>query len=157
MHSECDYYSQAGNGTYWFESRVLAQWYAAPLEPCPFCAVSSDRITLENEQALVFSDGYPVAQGHTLVIPRRHVASILDLGPAEQAAVWDLVSQVRARLADTLRPDAFTIGVNDGAAAGQTVPHAHVHMIPRWHGDVPDPHGGVRWVIPGKAAYWSKP
>lgn len=66
--------------------------------------------------------------------------------------MWDLVGEVRAKLADTLHPDAFTIGVNDGTAAGQTVPHAHVHVIPRWTGDVPDPRGGVRWVIPGKAA-----
>ena len=70
--------------------------------------------------------------------------------------MWDLVSQVRARLVEDLQPDAFTIGVNDGVAAGQTVPHAHVHVIPRWGGDVPDPRGGVRWVIPGKADYWRK-
>ncbi len=114
---------------------------------CPFCAVASDRITLENEHALAFDDGYPVAQRHTLVIPRLHVTSVFDLGPAEQAAVWDLIAQTRAQLADTLRPDAFTIGINDGTAAGQTVPHAHIHLIPRWNGDVPDPRGGVRWVI----------
>lgn len=127
------------------------------LEPCPFCATSPDRFTLENEYSVAFHDGYPVAQGHTVVIPRRHVASVFDLGPAAQAAVWSLVAQVRAQLATAFHPDAFTIGVNDGTAAGQTVPHAHVHIIPRWQGDVPDPRGGVRWVIPDTAAYWGKP
>jgi diadenosine tetraphosphate (Ap4A) HIT family hydrolase len=126
------------------------------LDTCPFCAVSPDRITLENEHALAFRDGYPVSQGHTLVVPRLHDASVFDLGPAEQAALWRLVGQVRAQLQDELDPDAFTIGINDGVAAGRTVPHAHVHVIPRWIDDVPDPRGGVRWVIPGKADYWSK-
>ncbi len=124
------------------------------MDPCPFCAVSPDRITLENEHALAFRDGYPVAEGHTLVVPRQHVASVFDLGRAEQAALWRLVSKARQQLQAELNPDAFTIGVNDGVAAGQTVPHAHIHLIPRWTGDVPDPRGGVRWVIPGKAAYW---
>lgn len=87
---------------------------------------------------------------------RHHVTSIFDLGPGEHAAVWDLVAQVRTKLAETVHPAAFTMGVNDGVAAGQTVPHAHIHVIPRWNGDVPDPRGGVRWVIPDKAAYWSK-
>jgi diadenosine tetraphosphate (Ap4A) HIT family hydrolase len=127
------------------------------LDACPFCTVSPDRITLKNEYALAFADGYPVAQRHTLVVPRQHVASVFDLGPVEQAAVWALVSEVRAQWQDYQHPDGFTIGVNDGVAAGQTVAHAHVHVIPRWHGDVPDPRGGVRWVIPGKADYWSRP
>jgi len=73
----------------------------------------------------------------------------------EQAAVWRLVAQVRASLLADLRPDGFIVGVNDGPAAGQTVMHAHVHVIPRRHGDVPDPRGGVRWVVPDKAAYWA--
>jgi diadenosine tetraphosphate (Ap4A) HIT family hydrolase len=103
---------------------------------------------MENEHALAFRDGYPVAQGHTLVIPRVHVASLFDLGPQVKEAVWGLVAQVRDQLADTLHPDAFTIGVNDCVAAGQTVPHAHIHVIPRWNGDVPDPRGGVRRVFP---------
>lgn len=92
-----------------------------------------------------------------MVIPRLHVASIFDLAPQAQAAMWDLAAQVRTQLMHDLNPDSFTIGINDGTAAGQTMPHAHIHVIPRWNGDVPDPRGGVRWVIPGKAAYWSKP
>jgi diadenosine tetraphosphate (Ap4A) HIT family hydrolase len=74
-----------------------------------------------------------------------------------QTAVWQLVAQVRVQLHKEFHPDAFTIGLNDGIAAGQTVPHAHVHVVPRFAGDVPDPRGGVRWVIPDKAAYWRVP
>src|SRR5262249_51865989 len=135
---------------------TAAVLYPAVLDSCPFCALSADRIILETENAVAFTDGYPIAPGHTLVIPRRHVASIFDLAPDMQADVWDLVAKVRATLARDLHPDGFNIGINDGIAAGQTVMHAHVHVIPRWSGDVPDPRGGVRWVIPTKAAYWRK-
>ena len=89
-----------------------------------------------------------------LVVPKRHVASLFDLPDEEQAAIWKLVAQVRGKLASELQPDGFNVGVNDGPAAGQTVPHAHVHIIPRRAGDVPDPRGGVRWVVPAKAQYW---
>ena len=112
---------------------------------------------LQDLHARTFRDGYPVAQGHTLVVPRLHVPSVFDLAPEAQAAVWKMVAQVRAQLIDELHPDGFTIGFNDGVAAGQTVMHAHVHVIPRWNGDVADPRGGVRWVIPDKAAYWRNP
>jgi diadenosine tetraphosphate (Ap4A) HIT family hydrolase len=117
---------------------------------CPFCHPEKWRITLENEAARAF----PVAEGHTLVVPRRHVASLFDLPEEEQAALWRLVALVRGRLMDELSPDGLNVGVNDGPAAGQTVMHAHVHIIPRRTGDVADPRGGVRWVIPAKAQYW---
>jgi len=109
---------------------------------------------MENEVALAVFDGFPVAEGHTLVVPKRHVASLFDLSDDEQAALWRLVSSVRAKLVAGLKPDGFNVGVNDGVAAGQTVMHAHIHVIPRRSGDVADPRGGVRWVVPGKAAYW---
>jgi diadenosine tetraphosphate (Ap4A) HIT family hydrolase len=111
---------------------------------------------METEHALAVSDAYPVSEGHTLIVPSKHVISIYDLPVPEHDAVWDLVSQVRQRLMTDLRPDGFNIGLNDGVAAGQTVMHAHVHVIPRWSGDVPDPRGGIRWVIPVKAPYWEK-
>jgi diadenosine tetraphosphate (Ap4A) HIT family hydrolase len=130
--------------------------YACPLDSCPFCAVKRNRILIEAEQAIAFEDAFPVCAGHTLVIPRKHVASIYDLPLTEQAAVWELVSDVRQRLLASARPDGFNIGVNDGLAAGQTVMHAHIHVIPRRNGDVPDPRGGIRWILPGKAAYWTK-
>ena len=125
------------------------------LHDCPFCRLDKNRILTESDFALAFSDGFPLAQAHTLVIPKRHVASLFELPCDEQAAVWTLVAQVRALLLAELRPDGFNVGLNDGPAAGQTVLHAHVHVIPRRHGDVADPRGGVRWVVPDKAAYWA--
>lgn len=123
-------------------------------DACPFCAVLPDGILLENDRALAFRDRYPVSAGHTLVIPRRHVVSAFDLDPVERDALWRLVADVRTMLQAELAPDGFTVGINDGVAAGQTVLHAHVHVIPRRTDDVPDPRGGIRWVIPGEASYW---
>jgi diadenosine tetraphosphate (Ap4A) HIT family hydrolase len=111
---------------------------------------------LESACGLAFFDGFPVAEGHTLVIPTRHVASFFELSEEEQAGVWRLVATVRAKLAAEFRPDGFNIGLNDGISAGQTVMHAHIHVIPRRNGDVADPRGGVRWVMPDKARYWGE-
>lgn len=123
---------------------------------CPFCDLDKSQIHLEADFAAAFPDAFPVAEGHTLVIPKRHVASLFELRDDEQQAIWKLVALVRARLLAELAPDGFNVGVNDGPAAGQTVPHAHVHVIPRLNGDVPDPRGGVRWVVPAKAPYWQE-
>jgi diadenosine tetraphosphate (Ap4A) HIT family hydrolase len=124
-------------------------------KPCPFCSLSPESILDESPHALALLDGYPVARGHTLVVPRRHVASVFDLSPEEWADLWVLVRRVRLRVQALLDADGMNLGVNDGAAAGQTVGHAHVHLIPRHIGDVPDPRGGVRRVIPERADYWS--
>jgi diadenosine tetraphosphate (Ap4A) HIT family hydrolase len=124
------------------------------LNGCPFCAKGRERTPTEAENAFALPDAFPVSAGHTLVVPRRHVASIYELSLAEQDAIWNLVSRVRKQLLARFAPDGFNIGFNDGLAAGQTVLHAHVHVIPRWSGDVPDPRGGIRWVIADKAAYW---
>jgi diadenosine tetraphosphate (Ap4A) HIT family hydrolase len=121
---------------------------------CPLCHPAAGRVRRETAHALALLDGFPVTPGHTLIVPRRHVASLFDLPEAERAAVWALVAEVRAVLVAEFGPDGFTVGLNDGPAAGQTVPHAHVHVIPRRTGDVPDPRGGVRWVLPERAAYW---
>ena len=107
-----------------------------------------------NELAVAIPDAFPVGPGHTLVVPRRHVTEFFDLTGDEQTAVWRLVAIVRANLQETRKPDGFNVGLNAGAAAGQTVPHAHVHVIPRYTGDSRDPRGGVRHVIPAKARYW---
>jgi diadenosine tetraphosphate (Ap4A) HIT family hydrolase len=125
-------------------------------QACPFCHLEKSRITLENDCAVAFPDAFPVAEGHMLVVPKRHVASLFDLPDEEQAAIWKLVAQMRGKLVFDLQPDGFNIGVNDGSAAGQTVMHAHVHVIPRRRGDVADPRGGIRWIIPEKAPYWSE-
>lgn len=122
---------------------------------CPFCDVSADRIVASNEHALAVHDNYPLAEGHVLVVPRKHVASIFDTEVRVRAAIWGLVDRVRDDLRNKYRVEAFNIGINDGEAAGQTVMHGHVHIVPRVKGDVDDPRGGVRWVIPEKARYWS--
>ena len=123
---------------------------------CPFCALDPERVVISDLEMLAVNDGYPVTEGHTLVIPRRHVTTLFQLSPAEQANIWLFVSRVRDFLAAKLNVESFNVGVNDGKLAGQTVPHAHIHVIPRREGDVPDPRGGVRWVIPRKAAYWTQ-
>ena len=125
--------------------------------PCPFCQrISNGDCSAESDHAIAFADGYPVSPGHTLVVPRDHVSSIYDLTDEQQAAVWALVARVRKQLADERAPSGFNIGLNDGAVAGQTIDHAHVHVIPRHEGDVSDPRGGVRWVIPDRARYWDR-
>lgn len=121
---------------------------------CPFCSWPEDRIWLESEGAIVVPDNYPAAEGHCLVLPRAHVKSLWELSLDDQTEVWDLVAEVRAVLVDRYSPDGFTVGVNDGLAAGQTITHAHVHVIPRHLGDVPDPTGGLRGILPHKARYW---
>lgn len=121
---------------------------------CPFCRATPSRtVVTESLTAYAILDGYPAAPGHTLVVPKRHVPSLFDLPPAEQAAVWSMAARVRRVLAETHAPDGFTVGVNDGRAAGQTVMHGHLHVIPRTTGDVPNPRGGVRHVIPGRGDY----
>lgn len=120
---------------------------------CPFCSLPASRIVAEDTLTLTIRDGFPVSPGHTLVIPRRHVASLFDASAEEQRAIWDAVRTARTALSSDLRPDGWNIGVNDGAAAGQTVMHVHVHLIPRFAGDVSDPRGGVRHCVIGKGYY----
>ena len=123
-------------------------------EECPFCEPTRKSIWIDDQIGLVLWDAYPVSKGHALVVPKEHMASLYDLPEESQAAIWQSVSKARRRLQEELQPDGFNIGINDGVAAGQTVPHVHIHVIPRWNNDVPDPRGGVRWVIPEKARYW---
>ncbi len=126
------------------------------MNECPFCEIAPNRLLMQNELVLAFLDNYPVSTGHSLVIPKRHVASVFELSKEEFAALWQMVSEIRSRLVELHAPAGFNVGLNDGDAAGQTVPHAHVHVIPRYAGDVADPRGGVRWVIAEKAVYWKK-
>ena len=121
---------------------------------CPFCMLPAERILILADEALVIRDAFPVSPGHTLVIPRRHIGSFFELTDAERACMVELLAKAKAELDLSFQPDGFNIGINDGAAAGQTVPHLHLHLIPRYRGDAPDPRGGVRWVLPAKAKYW---
>ncbi len=109
---------------------------------------------MDGDAAAVVLDAFPISEGHTLIIPKRHIELLFDLPGDDLAEVWALVAKVRQVLKRKYQPDGFNIGVNEGRAAGQTIGHAHVHVIPRRAGDVPDPRGGIRWVIPGKAKYW---
>lgn len=122
--------------------------------PCAFCTLPSARVIDENATALVIRDGYPVSPGHTLLIPKRHMGSFFDLSAQERDDLLTLLDRAKLVLDTEFQPKGYNIGINDGPAAGQTVPHLHVHLIPRFEGDVSDPRGGVRWVIPDKAKYW---
>jgi diadenosine tetraphosphate (Ap4A) HIT family hydrolase len=110
---------------------------------------------MSNDYAVAIRDGFPVSEGHTLIIPKRHIGSLFEATAEEQAALFDLLGFARQQLLEELKPDGFNIGINDGSAAGQTVMHLHIHLIPRYAGDQPDPRGGVRWIFPDKAAYWN--
>jgi diadenosine tetraphosphate (Ap4A) HIT family hydrolase len=121
--------------------------------PCPFCPPPSRRIVGQNEIALAILDQHPVSPGHTLIITRRHVASWFEASEAEQLAILALASERRQALDRELAPAGYNLGLNVGAAAGQTVMHLHVHLIPRFAGDVDDPTGGVRLVIPDRGNY----
>ena len=126
------------------------------MDGCPFCERIDDPASLygETEFAVAFPDGHPLSPGHTLVVPKRHVLRAEQLERAEWAGLFDLVREVARELTTLSGVTGVNVGVNSGAAAGQTVNHAHVHVIPRRPGDVEDPRGGVRWVLPEKADYW---
>lgn len=124
--------------------------------PCPFCAQPAERILLANPLAVAIRDAYPVSPGHTLIIPRRHVVSFFDTTEGERQSLLSLLDRARSALDTELNPAGYNIGINDGPAAGQTVPHLHVHLIPRYRGDTHDPRGGVRWIFPEKADYWTQ-
>jgi diadenosine tetraphosphate (Ap4A) HIT family hydrolase len=115
---------------------------------CPFCQLDRPLVA-ESPLVLAFDDWYAASPGHTLVIPRRHVATYFDCTPDEKAALWSVVELVREEISRRHGPDGFNVGFNAGSAAGQTVFHAHVHVIPRYSGDVPDPRGGVRHAVIG--------
>lgn len=134
---------------------------------CPFCHLEKAGIVLANDHAIAVYDGYPVTPGHSLIVPRRHIESFFEATWEEQAAMFALLAEMRRLLLNPLHldgdnveshvaPDGFNIGINDGPAAGQTVMHLHIHLIPRYSGDTSDPRGGVRWIMPHKAPYWKK-
>jgi diadenosine tetraphosphate (Ap4A) HIT family hydrolase len=122
---------------------------------CVMCErAGGEGLIASNTLAAAFADGFPLTPGHTLIVPCRHESDFLALSSAEQHAIWALVPDVCRHIETHHRPDGYNIGVNVGEAAGQTVGHAHLHVIPRYRGDVEDPRGGIRWIIPGKARYW---
>jgi len=119
---------------------------------CPFCNLSPERIKAENALAILLYDLYPVSEGHSLAIPKRHVSSYFDLTNEELLAMNELIGVRKNELLKRGSSD-FNIGVNIGENSGQTVFHCHMHLIPRFKGDVENPKGGVRGVIPSKQSY----
>jgi len=119
---------------------------------CIFCKPQRE-ILARNESAIAVFDSYPVSPGHALVLPLRHAVTIWDLNAAEFDDCFRLVREVKPILAARFNPDGFNVGANCGEAAGQSVWHAHIHVIPRYKGDTPNPRGGVRHVIPLKGNY----
>lgn len=125
------------------------------MSDCIFCNERRHAGALAaNELAVALPAGFPVSPGHVLIVPRRHEPDFFSLTAEEQAAMIGLVNPVRTVLDEQFRPDAYNLGVNAGKAAGQTILHTHLHVIPRYSGDVAEPRGGVRWVLPESARYW---
>lgn len=120
-----------------------------------FGVIEQERLLSVDELFVVMKDKFPVTPGHTLIIPRRAVLRFSDLNAAERVRLLELVDWTQRHLSTcTSVPEGFNLGVNDGKAAGQTIAQFHFHVIPRRNGDVADPRGGVRWVVPEKAKYW---
>ena len=123
-------------------------------EKCPFCKLSRRvEIICETTTCVAFYDGYPVSPGHALIIPKRHVASYRDLSRQERYDMDDIREYVMRKIDERYHPDGYNVGININEAAGQSVFHCHMHIIPRYKGDVPNPKGGVRGVIPRKKIY----
>lgn len=125
------------------------------MSSCPFCTLDEKRILCQTNHAIAIRDGFPITNGHTLIIPKRHVSSFFELTSDERGDIFSLLDDAKFGLDNQFHPDGYNIGINDGAAAGQTVDHLHIHLIPRYSGDQSDPRGGIRWVIPQNADYWS--
>lgn len=127
-------------------------------EHCAFCQIINNnekqRILAQNPLAFAIHDGYPVSAGHSLIIPCRHAGSFFEISSDEREALFELLDKVKIEIDKQYSPDAYNIGINDGMEAGQTLQHLHIHLIPRYQGDIDDPRGGIRWLFPHKAQYW---
>ena len=123
-------------------------------EECPFCNIGEHvEVLFKADTAMAILDSFPISPGHTLVIPKRHIPDYFDLTVEEQNELWQLVNRCKVILQDRFHPDGFNIGINVGEMAGQSIFHVHIHLIPRYEGDVKNPKGGVRHIIPGKGYY----
>ncbi|RRK10113.1 HIT family protein [Lactiplantibacillus garii] len=119
------------------------------MKACIFC--QSQPYVLENDLAAAFYDIHPVSRGHLLIIPKQHYPTFFDVPPADRDAMLQLLTTAKDYLEKRFHPDGYNVGINVGPAAGQTVMHCHVHLIPRYQGDVPDPRGGIRKMLPPAA------
>jgi len=123
------------------------------MKDCPFCNPGNDRMIWKDENVYVIRDLYPVSPSHSLIIPFRHFASIFEATDEELNSISRALRFRKEQLERSLAADGYNIGVNEGTAAGQTIPHVHIHLIPRFERDVDDPRGGIRGVIPEKKIY----
>jgi diadenosine tetraphosphate (Ap4A) HIT family hydrolase len=122
---------------------------------CPFCdRINARDHVAERATAVAFPDAFPLTPGHTLVVPRRHLALLSQFEPHELTDLWLLGTSLCSELAREHNASGFNLGINLGRSAGQTIEHLHLHVIPRYDGDAEDPRGGIRWVMPGRARYW---
>ena len=122
--------------------------------PCPFCKPYKFNPIIEENNLLVVNDLYPISDGHLLIAPKRHVESFFLTTKEEKISLLAGIDQAKSLIEKDFKPDGYNIGINDGEAAGQTISHLHIHLIPRYEGDASDPRGGIRWVLPNKAPYW---
>lgn len=120
---------------------------------CPFCKPTQLNIILENDLAYGFYDKYPVQRGHVLIIPKQHIETYFEASDQQIMAIHRLIREAKEMVNEEFSPDGYNIGVNIGNAGGQTVPHLHVHLIPRYKGDVEDPRGGIRHAVPNLVQY----
>ena len=123
-------------------------------DPCIFCNPKEEEILAENDYALIIKDNSPVSDGHCIIIPKRHIKTQFELTSAENTAILELIKKAKALIENQgYKPDGYNIGSNNGVAAGQSVFHLHIHIIPRYTGDVEQPKGGIRQVLPKTAQY----
>jgi diadenosine tetraphosphate (Ap4A) HIT family hydrolase len=118
-----------------------------------FCNLDEKRIILTSDNFIVISDAYPVSVGHLLIVSKNHIENFFLLNEQERFELTDIINKSREIIEEKYKPDGFNIGINCGKVAGQTIMHFHCHLIPRYVGDVPNPRGGVRQIIPGKGNY----
>ena len=124
------------------------------MKDCVFCEqFDKNRIVYEDDTWIAVYDSYPVSKGHTLLIPKRHCETFFDLNDVETGSLFTTINVVKSVLEANFKPNGFNIGANCGKSAGQTVMHCHIHLIPRYDGDVEDPRGGVRGCIPSHMRY----
>ena len=127
------------------------------MDNCPFCNIEKttdkSRIVYQDDTWIAIYDNYPVSEGHVLLIPKRHVETFFNLNMIELGSLGVTIGIIKMILDKKFHPDGYNIGTNCGEAAGQTVMHCHIHIIPRYKGDMENPRGGVRGVIPEKQKY----
>jgi len=128
------------------------------MKECIFCEIigKAERIFLSNTKAIAVYDKYPISPGHALIIPRRHIPDFFSLDDDEVKALYSLINEVRAKIDLEYKPDGYNIGINNGRAAGQTIEHLHIHLIPRYKGDVEMPAGGVRHILLNNAKFYKE-